>query len=82
MLKYMRIPSTAGTRDPERSRFFHNLSAFVSDTGPAHAPKRLAGSRAADSITAPSGTLGSRATDRLDHGRPLSQPCAPAVGKA
>ncbi|MGH8554674.1 MAG: hypothetical protein ACREUD_03765 [Gammaproteobacteria bacterium] len=25
MLKYMRIPSTAGTRDPERSRFFHNL---------------------------------------------------------
>ena len=22
MLKYMRIPSTAGTRDPERSRFF------------------------------------------------------------
>ena len=24
-LKYMRIPSTAGTRDPERSRFFHNL---------------------------------------------------------
>ncbi len=27
MLKYMRIPSTAGTRDPERSRFFHNLLA-------------------------------------------------------
>ncbi len=26
MLKYMRIPSTAGTRDPERSRFFHKLS--------------------------------------------------------
>ncbi len=26
-LKYMRIPSTAGTRDPERSRFFHKLSA-------------------------------------------------------
>ena len=26
MLKYMRIPSTAGTRDPERSSFFHNLS--------------------------------------------------------
>jgi hypothetical protein len=25
MLKYMRIPSTAGTRDPERSRFFHKL---------------------------------------------------------
>jgi hypothetical protein len=23
-LKYMRIPSTAGTRDPERSRFFTN----------------------------------------------------------
>ncbi len=27
ILKYMRIPSTAGTRDPERSRFFHKLSA-------------------------------------------------------
>ncbi|MGH8527672.1 MAG: hypothetical protein ACREXY_26695, partial [Gammaproteobacteria bacterium] len=26
ILKYMRIPSTAGTRDPERSRFFHKLS--------------------------------------------------------
>ena len=26
MLKYMRIPSTAGMRDPERSRFFHKLS--------------------------------------------------------
>jgi len=26
MWKYMRIPSTAGTRDPERSRFFHKLS--------------------------------------------------------
>ncbi|CAN5862302.1 MAG: hypothetical protein USCGTAYLOR_02393 [Chromatiales bacterium USCg_Taylor] len=25
ILKYMRIPSTAGTRDPERSRFFHKL---------------------------------------------------------
>ncbi|MFH0340815.1 MAG: transposase [Chromatiales bacterium] len=25
MLKYMRIPSTTGTRDPERSRFFHKL---------------------------------------------------------
>ena len=25
MLKYMRIPSTAGMRDPERSRFFHKL---------------------------------------------------------
>ncbi|MGH8653306.1 MAG: efflux RND transporter permease subunit, partial [Gammaproteobacteria bacterium] len=24
ILKYMRIPSTAGTRDPERSRFFTN----------------------------------------------------------
>jgi hypothetical protein len=24
MLKYMRIPSTAGTRDPERSRFFRS----------------------------------------------------------
>ncbi|MGH8655519.1 MAG: hypothetical protein ACREYE_26610 [Gammaproteobacteria bacterium] len=23
--KYMRISSTAGTRDPERSRFFHKL---------------------------------------------------------
>ena len=29
MLKYMRIPSTAGTRDPERSRFFHKLSDVV-----------------------------------------------------
>ncbi len=26
MLKYMRIPSTAGTRHPERSRFFRKLS--------------------------------------------------------
>jgi len=26
ILKYMRTPSTAGTRDPERSRFFHKLS--------------------------------------------------------
>ncbi len=25
ILRYMRIPSTAGTRDPERSRFFHKL---------------------------------------------------------
>jgi hypothetical protein len=29
MLKYTRIPSTAGTRDPERSRFFHKLSDVV-----------------------------------------------------
>ena len=29
ILKYMRIPSTAGTRDPQRSRFFHKLSALV-----------------------------------------------------
>ncbi len=29
MLKYMRIPSTAGTRDPERSRFFHKLSGLM-----------------------------------------------------
>ncbi|MGH8606452.1 MAG: hypothetical protein ACREX9_03225 [Gammaproteobacteria bacterium] len=28
ILKYMRIPSTAGTRDPERGRFFHKLSAM------------------------------------------------------
>ena len=27
ILKYMRIPSTAGTRDPERSRFIHKLLA-------------------------------------------------------
>ncbi len=27
ILKYMRIPSTAGTRGSERSRFFHKLSA-------------------------------------------------------
>ncbi|MGH8594054.1 MAG: hypothetical protein ACREV3_09410 [Gammaproteobacteria bacterium] len=25
ILKYLRIPSTAGTRDPERRRFFHKL---------------------------------------------------------
>ena len=31
MLKYMRIPSTARTRDPERSRFFHKLSGLVVD---------------------------------------------------
>jgi hypothetical protein len=28
ILKYMRIPSTAGRRDPERSRFFHKLSVL------------------------------------------------------
>ncbi len=27
ILKYMRIPSTAGTRDPERSRFFSQTLA-------------------------------------------------------
>ncbi len=29
MLKYMRIPSTAGRRDTERSRFFHKLSGAM-----------------------------------------------------
>ncbi len=39
MVKYMRIPSTAGTRDPERSRFFHKLSVvWVENDGSGAAP--------------------------------------------
>ncbi len=33
-MKYMRIPSTAGTRDPERSRFFHKPS--LDEAGKRH----------------------------------------------
>ncbi|MGH8625099.1 MAG: hypothetical protein ACREYC_07465, partial [Gammaproteobacteria bacterium] len=32
ILKYMRIPSTAGTRGSERSRFFHKLSGTALNT--------------------------------------------------
>ena len=32
-MKYMRIPSTAGMRDPERSRFFHKLSELQKPDG-------------------------------------------------
>jgi hypothetical protein len=35
MLKYMRIPSTAGKRDPERSRFFTTSEAFKEASGEA-----------------------------------------------
>ncbi|MGH8469094.1 MAG: hypothetical protein ACREVY_09000 [Gammaproteobacteria bacterium] len=41
MLKYVRIPSTAGTRDPERSRFFHKLSRQHTAENPLAGPQRV-----------------------------------------
>ena len=54
MLKYMRIPSTAGTRDPERSRFFHNLLSA--------SPRRRTPFQIAKSPPSPSDPAGSIAS--------------------
>jgi len=55
VLKYRRIPSTAGTRDLERSRFFHKLSAALSHEaiGEADAPALAALHTATDGRGAP-----------------------------